>query len=196
MDQYSSSDDLEKIRLVEKSKRLFRGRFTYITMTSTEKKINNRVLRSISGMIDKEINSNPIRKLILALVCIVFGVVESKIFTTPPNNDLPAGIIVFVVFSTVIIYLLIIGFFSKKYNYSINLDFNGISIRDDYYQWYDLKHTAILQIGSGRGQREHLIIVLSDGTYEKYPLEGFLFLCGIGNTISTYIEYFKKGIIN
>jgi hypothetical protein len=192
---FQPNTELEQIRVSEKSKRLLSGRFSYVVISPTEQKINNRKLQSLQVMIDKEIDTSPIRKLFFALAIIFLAVVILKIFTTPLNHDLIARILVFVAFTIVIIYLLNIGFISSKYNYSFFFNFEGLYIGEEYYRWTELKQTAILQIGSGRGQREHLVLVFKNGSYKKYPLEGFLSLSGPGTMISTYIEYFKNNTV-
>jgi hypothetical protein len=81
---------------------------------------------------------------------------------------------------------------NKKKNYNILLNFEGIVIANEFYNWSELKETAILQIGAGRGQRDYLVLVLNDGSYKKYRTNSFLTLWGFKYALSSYIEYFKQ----
>jgi len=107
------------------------------------------------------------------------------------NNRLPilllTGFLLFLLFLFFVpVYFL---FISKKRNYKIIIDREGLQIGKNRFAWSNLTETAIMILPSGRGHQSYLILVTSDNKVLKFDL----FNLSISDKkLSTIIEYYKK----
>jgi hypothetical protein len=107
------------------------------------------------------------------------------------NNRLPiallTGFLLFLLFLFFApVYFL---FISKKRNYKIVIDREGLQIDKNRFAWSNLTETAIMILPSGRGHQSYLILVTSDNKVLKFDLFN---LSVSDKKLSTIIEYYKN----
>lgn len=186
------SDDelLDEIRRKEKSKLLFKGKLTSTYIASTGREALADLYKVKPATVSKSFRPSPVKTAMLLLfVCAVVYF----LFQLQRIRPKPASVyVVVVVLVALLLFVAYQGYFNANRNYSIHLDFAGITIANEFYRWHDIRETGILRIGLGRGERYYLVIALKGGTYVRYNLFGFLTVWGFKTALSTYIEFFKK----
>lgn len=183
--------NLQEIRMLEKSRLPMKGFLQPVTIDSTASWNKLKMYRIAEDIPEKEFHSSSFRRILIVLFIALF-LFLFRLLVTSPQGNLESYIIpiIFIVFF--ISFFLYEGFINKRKNYTILLNFEGITIAKEFYNWNELKETAILQIGAGRGQRDYLVLVFNDGAYKKYSTNSFLTLWGFKYAVSSYIEYFKQ----
>jgi hypothetical protein len=184
-------NNLQEIRWVEKSKLPLKGFLCPVTIDSTAGYNRLKMYRISENISEKRFYPSIFRRILILLFIGLFLFLFGLLINYPQKN-LESYIIpiIFIVFF--ISFFLYEGFLNKKKNYIIVLNFDGIRIANEFYNWKELRETAILQIGAGRGQRDYLVLLFHNGTYKKYMTNSFLTLWGFKYALSSYIEYFKQ----
>lgn len=187
----STYADLQSIRAAEKLKLPLKGFLQPVTIESTAGYNKLKMYRVVDDITEKNFYPSNFRRILIlflvALLLFLFGLLIKH-----PQKNIESYIIPIIFTVFFISFFLYEGFLNKKNNYKILLNFEGIAIADDFYYWHQIKETAILQIGAGRGQRDYLVLLLNDGTYKKYRTNSFLTFWGFRYALSSYIEYFKQ----
>lgn len=183
--------DLEKIRLEEKTKRPFKGVLSYTFIQSTALTAQSEMYSVAAGTTEKEFHPSWVRK---AWLLVIFGFMGFWIigFLVQPNVVVPYSKLIVLPLIALMVFLFYDGFVNTKKVYHFYLNFEGITIGEDWFRWNEIRETALLQIGSGRGSRFFLVLVFDDGSYKKFNLQAFLAFWGFQNAIAAYIEYFRK----
>jgi hypothetical protein len=186
----NDSIHLEQIRRKEKSKRPFKGFLTYTFIQTTASKAQSEMYKVPADTFEKDFHPSWLHKgaIILVIGFTAFWVIG---FLFQAETAPYAKLIVLPLLALIIL-LIYDGFFNAKKIYHFHLDFEGIRIGEELYQWTDIQQTAILQIGLGRGRKLFLVLLFHDDSYRKFNLQAFQTFWGFQNAISAYIEYFKK----
>jgi hypothetical protein len=186
--------DLDDVRLFEKKKQPFKGFLTPVYIRSTEQQAKSQMYKIPPGTTEKKFHPSWFRRGLITLFLLTFMTLWFYVLVYLNKDPL--------VYSMVLLVLLFLlgfvfyhSFLDKKKNYLISLDALGISIAGQFYQWNHLKQTAILEIGAGRSQKNYLVLIFNDGSYQKISLQAFLTFWGFRSALSTYIEYFKNNNI-
>lgn len=182
---------LQEIRLAEKSKLPLKGFLSPVTIDSTAGWNRLKMYRIAEDISEKVFHPSNFRRILIVLFIGLF-IFLLYLLIAHPQKDIESYVIPIIFIAFFICYFLYEGFLNKKKNYDIVINPEGIMMGSEFYNWKELKETAILQIGAGRGQRDYLVLLFSDGTYKKYPTNHFLTLWGFKYALSSYIEYFKQ----
>ena len=184
------SEDLEQIRRSEKSKKLFKGYFTYTSIQPTASIARVEFYSVKPESFAKDFHPSPVRRIVIIFVA---GFILFSFFGLLLQDAGNIYVLLFALpFAAGGIFLFYDAFINPKKNYAIHLDFEGITLSDELFVWRDIRETAILQMGQGRNEVNFLILVLNDGSYRKFNLQAFATLWGFRNAISAYVEYFKS----
>lgn len=183
--------NLEEIRLAEKRRLPFRGFLTSTSIETTKSENGARLYKISQDVFEKEFRPSLFRKILIVVPILCFlALLYSMLSLHPPSQ--PSILAGFAMILFLMAFLVYEGFLNKKKNYIIHLDNEGIRIDDAMYRWTDIRETAILQLGFGRGERDYLVLLFKDGSYKKFRTDNFLTLWGFRAALSAYIEYFKK----
>jgi hypothetical protein len=82
------------------------------------------------------------------------------------------------------------SFLNKKYNFTITVDYDGISIDNNKFYWIAIEEVYIMSRHEGKRTNYYLLIVKRDATIEKFDLYGFR---TSSRKLSTIIEYYRTG---
>jgi hypothetical protein len=94
-------------------------------------------------------------------------------------------------FFSFLIYLLVrSSFLNKKYNFTITVDYDGIRINDNKFNWTAIDEIYIMSQREGKRTNYYLLILKKDATIEKFDLLGFRIS---SRKLSTIIEYYRTG---
>ena len=90
---------------------------------------------------------------------------------------------------TFLIFLVIrYSFFNKKYNYTLTIDKNGISVDKRQILWSDVADTFIMNRQEGKGTNYYLLILKTDKTVDKLDLR---METSVGK-LAAIIEHYKQ----
>ena len=182
--------ELEQIRIAEKNKRPLKGFLVYTFIQTTASQARSEMYTIPPDTFEKNFHPSWLRKGSLMLVS---GFTTFWIFGFLIQvNTTPYGKLIIIPLIALVIFIIYDGFLNSGKIYDIHLDFEGVTIGEEFFKWSLIKQTAILQIGLGRGRKIYLVIVLSDGTYQKFNLQAFQSFWEFKNAIAAYIEYFKN----
>jgi hypothetical protein len=96
-----------------------------------------------------------------------------------------------VAFVTLLIFFLVkSSFLNKKYNFTITVDYEGISINYNKFYWTGIEEVYIMSRREGKRTNYYLLIFKKDATIEKFDLFGFRIS---SRKLSTIIEYYRTG---
>jgi hypothetical protein len=106
------------------------------------------------------------------------------------GKDVPLGVdIIFIPFNLIMSISFLLMLFLKKFNYRIQINRSGITLREDFIPWEDIVETAIMRKPEARGDHRYLVIFKRDGT----DLKSDLYMFGISDRkLAATIEYFKN----
>ena len=133
--------------------------------------------------------SDKVIAVVFLLFIMWFAVGPVKLlFSSRDNILLGLGGLIFVGF--LISLLLRNSFFSKKYIFTITVDYVGISIDSNKFYWTDIDEVYIMSRREGKRTNHYLLIFEKDTTIKKFDLYKFSIST---RKLSTIIEYYRTG---
>lgn len=104
----------------------------------------------------------------------------------------PTGTLIFSSLLSVACFLLYQYVSNKRFNYTITLTRQGISLGTEFFNWANIQETALLYLPN----TVYLVILFNDNQYEKWDLSRFkethrYFTVDFNEKLATYIEYFR-----
>lgn len=121
--------------------------------------------------------------LILPIPALIWIAILLRLLASPTLGFLFAFLLV-----TYMLYLLLSSLFSKRYNYTITIDMEGISIDKNKIYWTSIGETGIMSKREGKETISYLLIFKTDTTMEKCDLRKFVVS---DRALATIIEYYK-----